>query len=635
LPATTAVQETVLPVAAESTPPPERRWVHALAVGIILALSAGLYAWTIDFPMVFDDYTYLKDNPFLKDASGFRHLNNLDEFARRTAQMGLDPDLATNFILRPVAYASFHLNHTLDGFNPRWFRALNILIHAANSVLIYALLNALLRRFVADGSLQRGSRFFIASSAALLFAAHPLAIESVTYIIQRFTSLVALFSLLALWLHFTSLSAKSRLGAWCLRAGAVLALLLAMQTKESSFTVPFMAVLLDWLVLGSRLRLAAFRALPLLLCAPLIPLLVILTATAQNGGAFDLHGAIHIVNDRAAPLNHWHYIVTQVTVVAHYLRLLFWPVGLNLDPEWPKYESLWQGPVLTALGMLVGLIAAAWWLSRRFRGDVRFALGFAFTLWFFITVSVSSGLVPLPDLMAEHRSYMPSIGIFVLVACLLDRLRHANIHSALIRRLAPVSVVILVGALSWKTCLRNEVWRTQESLWENTVAGSPGKFRTWGNLGAAYSHNGKEEEAVKCYREALKVEPRFKNGLLNLSNSLLRLNRPKESLENTLKLIEMDKKLANNPLVANALGLGLASVGRIDEAVEIFKQLSTAVPNDPQPHKALGLIYRHKNDPRRALDHYHQAARLQAPDAPLLSDIRDTEAALMNTASNR
>ncbi len=585
--------------------------------------------------MVFDDYTYLKDNPFLRDASGFRYLNNLDEFARRPGQMGLDLDLATNFILRPVAYASFHLNHALDGFNPRWFRALNILIHAANSVLIYALLYALLRRFVADGSLQRGSRFFIAATAALLFAAHPLAIESVTYIIQRFTSLVALFSLLALWLYFISLSAKSRLGAWSLRAGAVLALLLAMQTKESSFTVPFMAVLLDWLVLGSRLRLAAFRALPLLLCAPLIPLLVILTATAQNGGAFDLHGAVHIVNDRVAPLNHWHYIVTQVTVVAHYLRLLFWPVGLNLDPEWPKYESLWQGPVLTALGMLTGLIAAVWWMHRRFRDDVRFALGFAFTLWFFITVSVSSGLVPLPDLMAEHRSYMPSIGIFVLVACLLDRLRHASIHSVMIRRLVPATVVILVGALSWKTCIRNEVWRTHESLWENTVAKSPGKYRTWGNRGAAYSHNGKEEEAVKCYQAALKIEPRFQNGLLNLSNSLLRLNRPKESLENTFKMIEMDQNAATKPPVAFTLGLGLAGVGRLDEAAEIFKQMAAAVPNDPQPHKVLGLIYRHKNDPRRALDHYHQAARLQPPDAHLLSAIRDTEAALINTASNR
>jgi Tfp pilus assembly protein PilF len=635
LPAVTTIQETVLPVATESAPPARNR-IHALVIAVVMTLSAGLYAWTVDFPMVFDDHTYLMDNPFFKDASGFRHLtSNITEFARRPAQMGLDPDLATNFILRPVAYASFYLNYALDDFHPRWFRVLNILIHAANSILVYALLNVLLRRFVTDGSLQRSSRLFIAATSALLFAAHPLAIESVTYIVQRFTSLVVLFSLLALWLYFISLSAKSRLGAWSLRAGAVLALLLAMQTKECSFTVPFMAVLLDWLVRGTRLRLAVFRALPLLLCAPVIPLLVIFTAAAQNGGTFDLPAAINIVNSRDAPLNHWHYIVTQLTVVAHYLRLLFWPVGLNLDPEWPQYESLWQGPVLTALGALTGLIATAWWMSRRFRGDVRFALGFAFTLWFFITVSVSSGLVPLPDLMAEHRSYMPSIGIFVLAACLLDWLRKARIHSAVARMLVPAVVVICVGALSWKTCLRNEVWRTHESLWENTVAKSPGKYRTWGNLGAAYSFSGKEEEAVKCYREALKVEPRFQNGLLNLSNSLLKLNRPQESLENTLKLIQMDQSAASKPPVAYTLGLGLAGVGRLDEAAEIFKQLAIAVPNDPQPHKALGFIYRHKRQPQRALDHYHQAAKLQTPDAYLLSAIKDTEAVLINTASNR
>ena len=103
--------------------------------------------------------------------------------------------------------------------------------------------------------------------------------------------------------------------------------------------------------------------------------------------------------------------------------------------------------------------------------------------------------------MAEHRSYLPSIGIFALVACLLDRLRNWSWQPALALRLAPTLATLCIGALAWTTCARNEVWRTRISLWEDTVAKSPGKFRTWSNLGSAYSNLGREDEAVKCFQQ--------------------------------------------------------------------------------------------------------------------------------------
>jgi tetratricopeptide (TPR) repeat protein/uncharacterized protein YhhL (DUF1145 family) len=410
-----------------------------------------------------------------------------------------------------------------------------------------------------------------------------------------------------------------------------------MQTKECSVAVPFMAVLIDWLVLRSGLRRALFRALPLLLCAPLIPVLVMLTATVQNGGSFDMSASLNIVNSRDTPLNHWHYIVTQFTVLVHYLRLMIWPFGLNLDPEWPKYESLWQGPVLMSLGVLLGLVAASGWLFRRFRHDVRLAFGFVFTLWYFITIAASSGLVPLPDMVAEHRSYLPSIGIFVLVSCLLDCLRGLlPAQAAWQRTLAPAALVLVITTLlSWRTTDRNTVWSTSETLWKDTVAKSPGKFRTWGNLGAAYSNNGKDDKAVECYRNALKIEPRFQNGILNLSNSLLRLNRPKESLNTTLELIKLDNTAATKPPVAFTLGLGLAGVGRYDDAVGVFREILKAMPGDPQAHKALGMVYFQTGLPHRALDHYQRAAQNQPPDAQLAQLILAAEQAMAQKRSGR
>ena len=600
------------------------KWSAVMAAAL-LVLCAGLYSWTADFPMVFDDHTYLQDNPVFTRAGSFGYLANFTEFANFPAKIGSDPDYAVNFILRPVSYATFYWNHLMDGYQPRWYRVTNIVIHWLNALLIYGLVLVVLRRSVEEKTLSSSSQMFIASAAAFLFAAHPLATESVTYIIQRFTSMVLLFSLFSLWLYFSSLSSAVRSRVWLLRGGAVITLLIAMQTKEDAFMVPFLAVLIDWLVRGRGLKQACISALPLLLCAPLIPLLVVLTAAAHSGG-LDFDASINIVNSRDEPMHHWHYVVTQITVVAHYLRLAIWPTGLNLDPEWPRYESLWQGPVLLSLSGLVALLVVTGWLFRRHRSDVRCRAAFAFTLWFFVTVSVSSGLVPLPDMMAEHRSYVPSVGIFILAACLLDRVRLAAFWRGSSRRIVPAFLALAVVALSWATCARNEVWRTNESLWKDTVAKSPGKFRTWGNLGTAYSLTGREEMAVDCYRKALEIEPRFQNGLLNLSNSLLRLNRPKESLNTTFRLINVDARAANKVPVAFTLGLGFAGVGRYDEAVGIFRQILDAVPGDPMTHKALGMVYQQTGLPHRAVDHYRQALRLLPGDEELQTMVSSAQA---------
>ncbi|MBV6498904.1 MAG: hypothetical protein CJBNEKGG_01134 [Prosthecobacter sp.] len=602
------------------------KWVPGLSAASALLASLALYAWTLDFPMVFDDYTYLVDNPVFRDPGKFSYLLQFKEFVLRPASIGVDPDYAVNFVLRPVAYATFAINEALDGFTPRWFRAVNIVIHGFNSALVCALFGTLLR-----GSSLRigeGSRLFIPAVAALIFAVHPLAIESVTYIIQRFTSLATLFVLLSLWLHFSSLKPGRRgWAAFLLEAAAVISMLLAMQTKECSFAAPFMAVLLDWLLLGTAFFKALRRSVFLLALSPIIPMLVLLTSSIMNNGQFDLRESFNIVNSRDAPLDHLHYIATQLTVVMHYIRLMFWPFGLNLDPEWPRYQSLLQAPVMAAQAGILALLASTGWWMRRHRDEARPALVFVCVVWYFATISISSGLVPLPDMVAEHRSYLPSIGIFVIFACLLDLARcHLPALRPWTRAVAPAAVALVLGLLSWRTCQRNLVWSTDESLWKDTAAKSPGKFRTWGNLGVAYSSAGKEEKAVECFRTALKIEPNFQNGIFNLSNSLLRLNRPQESLEVTLKLIDLDQNNARKLPVAYTLGLGLTGVGRHDEALEIFKNMLAVNPKDAQVLKAAGLVYYRKGLAHLALDHLRQSAAIQPDDKQTLALIEHAKA---------
>lgn len=611
---------------ASETRPHQLRtwWKHGIVVAALTGLCAVLYGWTLHFPMEFDDHVYLIDNPLFPDPASFHYPAKFVEFANRPASLGYDPDFAVNFILRPVAYGSFFLNHLIDGFNPRYYRLGNIVIHAGNAVLLYALLQVLLGRFVRAGTLARSSAGFISLTAALLFAAHPLATESVTYIVQRFTSLAATFSLLALWLHFLSLETASRRAIVMLRAASVAAVLLAMQTKECGFTVPFLAVLLDRLILGSAWRNAIARALPLLLCTPLIPILVVLTATAQNDGWLNWERCFNIVNAKDDPFAHSHYLITQITVLAHYLRLLVWPSGLNLDPEWTTYRTLWQGPVLGSLSVLALLAGAAGWLFRRQDRDVRLALPFAALIWFFVTVSVSSGLVPLPDLVAEHRSYFPSIGIFILTAALLDRARTGAIRFRWARILVPAGAACSVAALSWVTCARNEVWRDEVSLWKDTVAKSPGKFRVWGNLGTAYSIAGDHERAVECYIRALRIEPRFQTGMLNLARSFVDTNRPAEALELAQRLVEINGG-TEHVSVALVMGVALTELRRYADAEAVYRRVLAADPWNSTANLGLGLIYHQAGYPDRALDHYYVARRDYSDSKRLAAAISEAQ----------
>lgn len=577
------------------------------------ALIAGLYSWTADFPMVFDDDFYLKENPLFPKTEIAPHLADFREFASRPQRMGLDPDRSTNIIMRPLAYATFTANHALDGFNPRWFRAVNIAVHFANSALIYCLVLSIFKRSGSAASLPLASRRFISVAAALLFAAHPLATESVTYIIQRFTSLSATFYLLALVLHITAGGIGRTAARRAVRAASVLAALLGMQTKECVFTLPLMAVLVDRLAVGTALRLAIRRAVPLLLCMPLVPALVILTSWAQSDGNWSLARTMNLTNSLENPISQWHYLTTQLTVVTDYLRQIVWASEMNVDPQWPVHRSLLAWPVFSSLAVIVAVIAAAAWFWRRWPADARTGMAAVFTAWFFITVATSSSLVPLPDMKAEHRCYLPSAGIFIAIACLLDWL--ITRRAALLRPVGIAFLSAVVSALSLATCMRNEVWRTNITLWEDAVAKSPDKARPRSNLGVSYAEAGRMDEAEAAIRKAAELDPEFLNARMNLAILLTKQHRWREVLDALAPAAKTRPLFASDARVGYMAGLSLVNLGRFKEAADVLDPLARQQPDDHMTRLMLGYSYAKIGDTENGRLHLRHAARLK-PDDP-------------------
>lgn len=600
-----------------------------LMLGLVAGLVAALYGWTADFPLVFDDLIYLRDNPLLTDSRSFAFASYFYEFANRPGKLGLDPDLATNFVLRPVAYLTFHINYIFGGFSPRWYRIFNIAIHIANAALLYGLLSLLLRQASGIVTVRRASVTFVSAAAALWFAVHPLATESVTFVVQRFTSLSAFFFLLTLLLYLAAQAREDRGQRRWLTAAATFVLVLGMLTKECCFTAPFMAILLDWLVRRTRFRTALARALPLLLCLPIIPTLLLLVTWAQHGGTLNLSAAINIVNLKDDPTSPWDYAVTQLTVVVGYLRLLAWPTGQNLDHDWPLYHSLLQGPVAGALGVILLLLASTWWFMRRHHGDPRAALVFVSVLWFFITISVSSSIVPLPDLMAEHRCYLPSIGFFMAVACLLDWVQTRPVFAREARILAPAICAVAALALCMATFQRNEVWRTRISLWEDAVSKSPGKYRVWGNLGASYAEFARYQDAERCYTKAKEVDPGFLRAYIYLGTLALVQDHAQQAFDVSMEAIQKIPNAGESVEIQYNVGIALLGLGRLEDGALLLKEIVQHIPDHRDSHYALGKYYWHQERYVKALDHWRRAALLKAPNVDLPQLITRAEARVL------
>lgn len=611
------------PVKAPPAPVPlatPRAWKVPAA---IVLLCTALYGWTLRFPMVFDDDTYLLNNPFFR-AESFGYPFRFQEFVNSPKQMGLDPDLAVNFVTRPVSYATFYLNHVLSGWNVWGFRLVNVLVHTANSLLLWAVLRLLMIRLTKVGKLSQASTAFIPAAAALLFAAHPLAVESVTYIVQRFTSLAAFWSLLAAWLYFRSTEdgfEKARVIRF--RGSAAVVMLLGMLTKECAVVTPLLIVLLDVLVSTTAWKTSLRRAWPLLATLPVIPLLVLMSSAVLNGGSLDLSAGLNIVNSRDDPVTHLQYLLTQFTVIAHYLRLMLWPSGQNIDPAWETHSTLLSWPVAGSLFLHLGLITLAVLAFRRWRQvDGRARLGLAAVLWFYLAISISSGLVPLPDMVAEHRSYLPSAGIFIMLACLFDLLREKLAGRPQVFQAIAAGLVL---AFCTTTVLRNRVWSSAETLWADASEKSPGKYRVWSNLGVALTNKGSEKEAAECFRKSVEIEPAFSNGVLNLSNSLLRLGRPQEAISEIDRLNEHSPASATAPAMLYTRALGFFKTGKTSEAAEILAEVLQKDPANAFTHRLLGIIRSQQGRLRESLTHLREASRQMPGDADLRQRVESLE----------
>jgi tetratricopeptide (TPR) repeat protein len=562
--------------------------MHAL---LILILGILVYSNSLHVPFVFDDSFSIVDNPEIRNLPG------------------LISDALSGHAYHPnryVGFLTFALNYHFGGFEVTGYHLVNLLIHLANALLVYALLILTFRAPFLRNSVLQGAAGPVALLAGALFVVHPIQTQAVTYIVQRLTSLATTFYLSTFVLY-----AYARLNAgenrffsakgWVFYLASVATAILAMRTKEIAFTLPLLLSLYEFLFFEGSLRKRSSAIAPHLLTMLIIPLSIL----HLGRSAGEIIGELRQATEFQPTVSRYVYLVTQFRVVVTYLRLLVLPVHQNLDYDYPIYTSFFTPPVFVSFLLLAALFLLAIYLHRvsspisdgssssllSYRpsraADPAVRLISFGIFWFFIALSVESSFIPITDVIFEHRVYLPSVGAFagVAVAFVMLTVKARRRGLAWVLTVIAAAAVLSLAVGTWK---RNEVWKTEETLWRDVVEKSPRNARAYSNLGAVLGEAGRTEEAIAALSTAIRLQPNNTKAQVNLGTALASAGRREEAIRILSEAVRIEPDNAN---ALNNLGTVLTDAGRLDEAITILNQAVRYRPENARAHYNLGRAY--------------------------------------------
>ena len=564
-------------------------------IGLLLALITLLAYWPVthDGFIIYDDQDYVTNNRVVQNGLTWAGV----KWAFTTGH-------ASNW--HPVTWLSHMLDCELFGLNAGAHHSVNLLLHAANAVLLFLLL------------LRLTQELWPSLFVAALFAWHPLHVESVAWISERkdvLSTFFALLTLLAYVRHAQQVTsdrgpapAVSRFTLHVSRFYwlALACFTLGLMSKPMLVTLPFVMLLLDYWPLrrmpggegrGSSVLRLVFEKWPFFL---LTIISCIVTFLVQH------HGEA-VMTFQQFPL---HLRVANALIAyERYLGKTFWPSGLAILYPLPNHLSWIRAMAATAIGLLGGIS----WLTWRIHRPYPYLL--VGWLWFLGTLVPVIGLVQVGSAaMADRYTYFPLVGVFIAVAF--------GVRDLANRFQFPKAAVAAAAALTLALCLiltENQLrcWHDSESLFAHTLAVTGGDNpNAQVNYGVALEQKGRLVEALAQYREVLRISPDNVEALYNAGNLLDNLGRPEEALPELLKAIKINPKL---PSCHDALGAVLVELGRFDEAMSQFTEAAQLDPAYPAAHFDTGKLLLKQGRDAGAIEELRAALRLDPDNFQILA----------------
>jgi tetratricopeptide (TPR) repeat protein len=290
----------------------------------------------------------------------------------------------------------------------------------------------------------------------------------------------------------------------------------------------------------------------------------------------------------ASQISRIDYLLTQFTVITLYLKLLIFPIGQNIDHDISVQHSLFSPAVLGSLFLLIALLSCAGYAIKRSHRTTEpielniFSFGI---LWFFITLSVESSIIPLGELSAEYRLYLPSIGIILAVVSLFAAaMRKFALNRVVILSIATSLVILVLVA----TLLRVQVWQSEVSIWRDATLKSPARARPYLNLGVSLVDAGRLVEAVPLFERSVAIDPEDPFAWNDLGAALNELGRPNDSIS------ALEHAIANNPIYPEAyynMGRAYLSLKDYTAAINYFSKAISFKPSYSDAYNMLAVAY--------------------------------------------
>ena len=540
-----------------------------IVINLFLVIVTFLvYSQVLDHGFLnFDDTRYVTENPHITKG-----------LTREGVVWAFTESYASNW--HPMTWLSHMLDFDVYGPDPSGHHLTNLLFHIANTLLLFG---ALLKM---TGALWRSGL------VAVLFAVHPLNVESVAWIAERKNVLSTFFWFLTLWAYVGYVE-KKKVGNYLL---VVLFLTLGLMSKPMLVTLPFTLILLDFWPLK---RWGDVRTIkPLLL--EKIPLFILVlgasvtTYIVQKGG-----GAMRSTEFSSLYTSTANALVSYV----EYLWKMVWPSGLSVFYPHPG-DTL---PAWKALVCGLALVGGTTWVVKAVRRAPYLSVGW---FWYLGTLVPVIGIVQVGEQsMADRYMYVPLIGIFIVLAWGFPELTKNGKQKFL-----PVLAGVVIPLLAVLTWIQVAHWKNGVTLFEHAILvtenQTPSFVIVYNNLGHALASEKRYEEAVMQYRQAIKINPHYSKAHNNLGHALSELKKYDEAIEHYQKAISIEANYAeayNN--LANALG----KKGKIKESIAYYNEAIRFKGDYAEAHFNLGVALSRQSRSKEAIAQYQKALAVK-PD---------------------
>ncbi|MEA3437531.1 MAG: tetratricopeptide repeat protein, partial [Thermodesulfobacteriota bacterium] len=531
-----------------------------IAFVLLLFLILPIYSNTFYASWHFDDKPNIINNYKL-------HLKNLHpkSLVRTFFTNPRNPWEISERIHRPVACLTFALNWYFGKDNVVGYHVINITIHILTAFILYL---TIIKLFKSPNLKDKhnGNEHFIALLAATMWAVNPIQTQAVTYIVQRMTSLAAMFYILGIYFYIKTRIEDLPSKRILLIISCFLSYLLALGSKENAALLPIALLLVEVVFfqdLGSRKTRRVF--LGITVGTGVLVLIIGLLFFVKGNPLFFLKGYAY------RPFSFTERLMTEPRVVIYYLSQIFYPVPNRLSVEHDLilstslFEPWTTLPAILAIILIVGI---GFYLIKR-RPIISFGI-----LFFFLNHIVESSIIPL-ELVFEHRNYLPSLFLFLPISVGIKRLIDYYKEKKFSMCIIIVSfVTLLLIALGIGTYIRNMAWATEKSLWEDAMRKAPDSARPLTNMAweISYGNDAKSENydiALKLYEKSLSLQKTRKLArpiiLNNMAGIYLRKSEYKKAVELLKKALDINPNYAKGRYDLIQI---LINLGRWDEASE-------------------------------------------------------------------